>query len=308
MIGIEDIGVYIPPTFESNLDKFEKHQIDESFVRNKIGIVCLVKKDKEQLSSDLCVLAVEDLKSRRPDLLEDVDFVCVCTQNPDYQLPQTSALVHDKLEFSNHCASFDISLGCSGYVYGLHIAKSFMEQNDLKKGLFFTSDPYSDILDHHDKSTDLLFGDAATATLLSEKPVFEITKGIFETCGKKHNALIKRENKPLFMDGREIFNFVMKFAPATIKKCIEKNKLSEEDIDLYILHQASKYIVSMLTKRMKVDKNKVPFDAGDIGNTISSTIPIILRKYIHDLNYNHILISGFGVGLSMGTTLLRKIQ
>jgi 3-oxoacyl-[acyl-carrier-protein] synthase-3 len=307
MIGIENIASYTPPKSEDNMSKLEKFSTDEIFIQTKIGFNKLTRKEPHQKSSDLCLLAFEELQKKQAINVKDVDFVSVCTQNPDYQIPHTSAIVHKRLGLSINCAAFDISLGCSGWVYGIHNSIAFMNQNDLQCGLFFTSDPYSEILDPEDKNTSLLFGDASTVTLITKSPLYRVKKGVFQTAGSKYEALIKRENEPLYMNGREIFNFVIKHTPRLIELCLEKNNLSPEKVDKYLFHQASKYIIDMLTKKAKLDSEKVIFSAQRIGNTVSSTIPILLEEEMQEDNSKTLLTSGFGVGLSMAATILERV-
>lgn len=307
MIGINNIGCYIGSERVSNLEKAEKHDVTDTFITEKIGIVEVARKKPAEKTSDLCVPAYDDLAARVAEsALDDIEFLCVCTQNGDYQLPHTSAILQSKLGISKNCAAFDISLGCSGYVYSLHIAKSFMESNGLKKGLLFTSDPYSNIIDINDKNTDLLFGDGATVTLLTENPVFDVKNGVFETDGSRFDHLIKRNNELLVMNGRGIFEFAMKNVPAIVDKCLEKNGFKKEDIDLFLLHQASKYIVDNLCRRMKLEPEKTPFVIKNYGNTISSSIPMMLRNYLEETTKKNILICGFGVGLSIACSILRR--
>jgi 3-oxoacyl-[acyl-carrier-protein] synthase-3 len=307
-IGIAKIGYHIAPESVKTLDKAEQFGLSQDFVRKKTGFVALARKDRAQKASDLCVGAFGQLLTQvqTESDLADIDFICVCTQNGDYQIPHTSAVVQDKLVIDHACAAFDISLGCSGYVYALHITKSFMESNGFSKGLLFTSDPYSEIIDPADKNTALLFGDAGTVTLLSDNPVFDIGKGLFETHGKHHDHLIKRDRQKLVMNGRGIFNFTMSAAPDNIDRCLQKNHLSKSDIDVFLLHQASKYIVDHLCRRLALPPGKVPFTAGNHGNTVSSSIPLALRPFLDQLDYRCMLLCGFGVGLSIATTVLRR--
>ena len=307
MIGINNIGCYIASDRISNLEKAEKHGVAHDFITEKIGIASVARKKSSEKASDLCVLAYDDLVACvNESALNDIEFLCVCTQNGDYQLPQTSAILQSKLGISKNCAAFDISLGCSGYVYSLHIAKSFMESNGIKKGLLFTSDPYSDIIDTNDKNTDLLFGDGATVTLLTENSVFDVKNGAFETDGSRFDHLIIRNNELLVMNGRGIFEYVMKEVPPIVDKCLETNGFKKEDIDLFLLHQASKYMIDILCRRMKLEPEKTPFVIKDYGNTISSSIPIMLRDYLEDTTKKNILICGFGVGLSLACSILRR--
>ena len=181
-----------------------------------------------------------------------------------------------------------------------------MESNGLKKGLLFTSDPYSNIIDTNDKNTDMLFGDGATATFLTENSVFEVRKGIFGTDGSRFDYLIKRNNDWLVMNGRGIFEFTMKEVPGIVDKCLETNGLKKENIDLFLLHQASKYIVDNLCRRIKLQPEKTPFSAEAYGNTISSSIPMLLKDHMEDPTKINILICGFGVGLSVASSILRR--
>jgi len=307
MIGINNIGCYITSERISNIEKAEKHGVTHDFIMKKIGIASVARKKSSEKASDLCALAYADLLARvNESTLDDIEFLCVCTQNGDYQLPQTSAIVQSKLGISKNCAAFDISLGCSGYVYSLHIAKSFMDASGLKKGLLFTSDPYSEIIDPNDKNTDLLFGDGATATLLTDNPVFDLGNGAFETDGKMFEHLIKRDNEKLVMNGRGIFNFAMTHVPEIVTRCLNANALRKEEIDFFLLHQANKYIIDNLRRRMKLEQEKVPFLIKEYGNTVSSSIPIALREYLDKTDKINILICGFGVGLSIASSILRR--
>lgn len=145
MIGIQNIAYYISETRENNLNRvFNGVQVDDEFVKNKIGIEQVARKKEGELASDLCIQAYNALKKKNSNIdINDIDLICVCTQNGDYTIPHTSAVLHHKLCAKKECATFDISLGCSGYVYSLDIVTGFMEKNNLKKALLFTSDPYS---------------------------------------------------------------------------------------------------------------------------------------------------------------------
>lgn len=307
MIKVESVASFICDNKETNIGKiFNNEQVSESFLNNKIGILNVAIKSPSDKASDLCVKAYNKLVEANCNFKpEDIDCICVCTQNGDYNIPHTSAIVHEKLGFNKNCAVFDISLGCSGYVYSLGIMKSYMEQNGLKKGLLFTSDQYSSILDSNDKNTSLIFGDGASVTLLSESGNYKIGMSDCYTDGSLFDTLIHPADKPLYMDGRMIYNFVMENVPNIINRCITKNGLTQNEIDIYLLHQASKFIVDSLTRRMKLDKEKVPFEIMDYGNTISSSIPIILEKYINRC-YNNMLLCGFGVGLSIASVVLSR--
>ena len=303
MLGIKNIATYLPQRKVSNYDKKEKFELDDDFIENKIGVKSQCLKEDDEKASDLCVKAFANLVKKMNIDKETIDCCIVVTQNPDFNIPHTSAIVHGKLELSQECACFDISLGCSGYIYGLSNILAFMKNNGLKNGLLFTSDPYSEIIDHNDKNTDLIFGDGATVTYISEDPLYIPKDFSFGTNGQGYKEILCDDQ--LYMNGRAVFNFTATTIPKHIQKLLIKNDLEDSDIDRYILHQGSKYIVDTIRKRLKVDESKVPFDMYEYGNTVSSAVPIILEKELNN-NHQRLLLSAYGVGLSWGSTILEK--
>jgi len=304
MIGIEAIGTYIPEQRIDNLARMEKFGVDATFLETKTGMLSLSVKAQGEETSDLCVSAFKNLKRKVDVSVEEIDCIVVCTQNPDgCGLPHTSAIVHSKLGLPDSCAVFDISLGCSGFVYGLSVIQGFMLSNGFKKGVLFTADPYSKIIDKEDKNTSLLFGDAATATLISDTPVYRTGKFLFGSRGSE-SAAVKVSDGKLGMNGRGVFSFTATVIPNHIRDMLQMNGLSVEDIDSFALHQGSYFIVDTLCKRLGVDKKKVPFIAADYGNTVSSSIPLVLNGLSGD--EGKIVIAAFGVGLSWASTVLLK--
>jgi 3-oxoacyl-[acyl-carrier-protein] synthase-3 len=231
----------------------------------------------------------------------------VCTQNPDCNLPHTSAIIHGKFDLPDSCAAFDISLGCSGFVYGLAIIESFMRNSEMSNGIFITADPYSKIVDESDKNTSLLFGDASTATYIGKNPTFISGKYTFGTLGKNYASLICNNNT-LSMNGRNVFNFLAEKIPTDIAKVLRINNLTLEDIDLFLLHQGSKYIIDFLIQKTPLPKDKTPFAIENYGNTVSSSIPLMLSDFIKNNSTRKILMSGFGVGLSWASGILIRVK
>jgi len=306
MIGIEEIGVYLPSNSVSNYDQKEKFDMDDYFIENKIGVSSVTRMLEDENTSDMGVKAYQELQKKTDSTFEEIDCLFVVTQNPDYNLPHTSAIIHGKLDLPENCACFDISLGCSGFIYGLSVIESFMLQNKMKKGVLITADPYSKVINPKDKNTSILFGDGAAATLISNNPQLVSGEFSFGTRGKEYEGLIC-ENNVLSMSGHAIFNFAAKTVPGDIKIVLAKNNLEIEDIDCYVFHQGSKYIVDTLRKRLKVDPEKVPFTIGEYGNTVSSSLPIILSDLFDKKDIKQIVISGFGVGLSWASTVLTRV-
>ena len=307
MLGIESIATYIPDTKKSNYELKEKFELDDDFIENKIGVKYHTVKDEGFKSSDMCVKAFENLQKQTDVNIDEIECCIVVTQNPDFNIPHTSAVVHGKLDLPSNCAAFDVSLGCSGYVYGLSNIIAFMKNNGMKKGLLFTSDQYSDIVDINDKNTALLFGDAATVSLISEDALLSSVDFSFGTNGKDYKELVCDDK--LYMNGRAVFSFTATTAPKHIKALLEKNNLTDEDIEKYYLHQGSKYIVDTIRKRLKTDASKVPFAMAEYGNTVSSSIPIMLAKDISRLKKDDkVILSAFGVGLSWASAIIQKIK
>lgn len=306
-LGIKAIGSYIPDNAIDNIKQAECFGETEEFIRTKIGAVKLPRMGGSQDTSDLAVAAVTDLFSRNEDLdPTQIDALVVVTQNPDAcGLPHTSALVQAKLGLPTTVAAFDISLGCSGYVYGLYTLKGFLEASGLKNGILVTVDPYSKIVDPEDRVTALLFGDAATATWIGEKPKLELGLVKYGTDGSGADNLIVVDNK-LKMNGRQVFNFAAVKVPPQIKGLIDESSIELDDVDLFCIHQGSGAIVDAIARRFGDSSKLFVKSIEDTGNTVSSSVPLILKNYIDDSDVKNVIVSGFGVGLSWATALLKR--
>lgn len=304
-IGIEEIATYLPKNKISNYERLHEFDINHDFVDKKTGFKYLFKINKKDQASDLCMGAFFNLEKRKKINLDDIGCCVVVTQNPDYKIPNVSSILHKKLKLNQNCSCFDISLGCSGYVYSLSIITSFMKSNKISKGLLFTADPYSKIIDENDKNTSLLFGDGASVTLISQNKKYVTGKFSFGTKGENYKDLIY--NNKLSMNGRSVFNFSAKNIPNDIIKVLKLNNLKKEEIDLFVLHQGSKLIIDTIRDKLNIEENKLKFYASEYGNLISSSIPFGLESEILNYKNKNILISGFGVGFSWSSTLLKKI-
>lgn len=308
MAKITAVAHYIPDLVEDNMQKQQKFDVSEEFILAKLGVRQVTRMLGDDDTSDMCVKAFQALPEHSKP--KQIDCIIVCTQNPDGKgIPHTSAIVHDKLKLDEQCACFDVSLGCSGYVYCLSIIKSFMASNGFESGLLFTADPYSKIIDPDDKNTAMLFGDAATVTVLetTEKSTTGISleEFVFHTKGSAGKSLNNFEG-PLMMNGRAVFNFALTHVPEQVNKLMDKAEIKIEDVDVFLFHQGSKFIVENITKRIGVDKRKVPIVLEDYGNTVSSSIPLMLESVLHDNDKDTIVMSGFGVGLSWASCIAKR--
>ena len=309
MIGIKSIRSYVPTESTDNLEQALRFNETEAFIRDKIGALTLPVKSPIQDTSDLALLAVKNLIDQDDLAPERLDALVVVTQNGDGEgLPHTSAVLQGKLGLPTHVAAFDISLGCSGYVYGLSVLRGIMEQANLKNGILVTADPYSKIVDHDDRNTALIFGDAATATWLCEGGPWTFGVPLLATDGSGSENLYKKNGK-LIMNGRQVFNFASKQVPIQISQWLQGNKMQANDIDLFCLHQGSAFIVETIAKKFPAVQERFIKDILTTGNTISSSIPLLLEKHVLPSDkINSVLVSGFGVGLSWATNGLFRTK
>lgn len=305
MLGIEAIGSYLPPTKINNHQTGARWDLKPEFIDDKIGVIERLIKNADEDTSDLAVKAFEALRQKAGSDLTDIDALVVVTQNPDYNIPHVAGLVHGKLSLPQSVSTFDISLGCSGFVYGVHILIGFLQSVGMKRGVLITADPYSKVIDPEDKNTVLLFGDAATATLIGPDPLYVPHSFAGGSQGDLKRALICEDGK-LEMNGRDVFNFAATTAPGIVAQTLERAELTIEDIDVFMFHQGSGYILDTLARRMKIDPAKVARGLAHVGNTVSSSIPLLLEIEIDSNRRDKLLLCGFGVGLSYASCICQR--
>ncbi len=286
-------------------------------IYEKVGIAERAVSDENEYASDFAVQASFKLFKKLKLDINSVDFLIYCTQSPDYFLPTTACIIHEKLGLNKSAGAIDINQGCSGYIYGLAFSKSLIVSGVAKNVLLLTSDTYTKYLDPNDKGNRSIFGDGASATLISNSNNRNILNFSLGSDGSgAHNLIVKnsgiRNNtfclKPtLFMNGTEIFNFTLKSIPNLINDVLIKNKLDLNDIDLFIFHQANKFMLNHLRRKIGIDKEKFIIDLESTGNTVSSTIPICINKYYKEFcKSKYILLCGFGVGYSWGACIIEN--
>ncbi len=304
-VRIASIGNYVPSRRVSNVDKLPTFGLEQDFLQKKLGIVARAEKEPNEDTSDMCVKAFADLVSRTDISLADVELCCVVTQNPDRNIPHTAAIVHQKLGLSRRCMTFDISQGCAGYVHALALVVSLMERFGQDNALVFTCDPYSKVVDPNDKGTSLIFGDAASVTLLRQKcDGYALVDATFGTEPGTTSCLHTGDGA-LKMDGASVLFHATHNVPASVRSLLEKNGKTIDDIDAFLLHPGSKRVVDLIKKELQLPDAKVPFEIAEIGNTVSSSIPLVLQRYVRRKQEEWLLLSGFGVGFSWGTCLLQ---
>jgi len=273
----------------------------------KTGIAARHVAASDETTYELAVRACEDLFAQGVDR-SVVDSVIFCTQNPKYRLPSSACLLQHALGLPTAVAALDVSLGCSGFVYALSLAKGQIASGAAKNVLVVTAETYSRCLGADDRSTRAIFGDAAAATFVDADVAAHLGGFVFGTDGAGAGKLIVREGKPLFMDGPEIFNFALDVVPETVESVRAKNGLAPEDVDLYVFHQANRFLLQALQKVCGIPEDLFYVNLEDIGNTVSASVPIALRRAADEGRLKPgmtVLTVGFGVGLSWAGTVLR---
>lgn len=313
-IGIRGIGSYLPQQRRLSSDLSLNLGFDLDFLVNKVGIEQRPVSGENESVVDMAVAACRQLHESHTDFdPKKIELVVFCTQTPDYQIPHASALLQDRLGLGK-IAAFDIGLACSGFVYSLAVALSFMQTHGFMQALLVTSEAYTKLIQEGDRDTMALFGDGAAAVWLGPEPVAEVGNFTFGTDGAGHRALMVENGGSrhpgrighLHMNGKAIFNFVMHTMPHELRTCLDKNDLSVDQIDYFVFHQASKYVLDMLAKRLRLPSDKIFINLANLGNTVSSTIPLALRDMIgaNLLFGKKVFVSGFGAGLSWASTIL----
>lgn len=286
---------------------------------------------REMLVSDLAVGAGEALFAEHEGSRDGIDYLLLCTQSPDYYLPTTACLVQHRLGLPKTVAALDFNLGCSGFVYGLSLAKGLLAGNLARKVLLITAETYTKHIHPYDRSTRTIFGDGAAATLLTEEDIPRIGSFVLGTDGSGGANLIVpsgamalprstetaqeqtdesgniRSKDNLFMNGPEIFSFTLRVVPDMIGQTLILNSLTLDDIDLFVFHQANRFILENLRDKLGIAPERFIIDVEETGNTVSATIPIALRRALDKgclTEGQKVLIAGFGVGYSWGATVL----
>ena len=291
-------------------------------IQEKLGITSRPIAADHECSSDLAVRAAEKLFATGKYTAAEIDFVLFCTQTPDYFLPTSACLIQDRLGIPKPAGALDYNLGCSGYVYGLGLAKGLIETGQANNILLLTGETYSKLLMPDDKGTRTLFGDAGTATLISATacetemlgPFIYGTDGsgaehlIVHYGGMRKPGIPRSDVDGLCMNGSEIFTFSVREVSKAVEALMAKSQTSIDTIDLFIFHQANAYMLEFLRKKCLIPDEKFHTWYATTGNTVSNTIPIALHHAIAEGKIQQgmtAMFVGFGVGLSWGACVAR---
>ncbi|MBZ4041967.1 ketoacyl-ACP synthase III [Flavobacterium hibisci] len=305
----------------------EFHNYDFSKFEVKVGIKNRYWVGEKETALDLAVQVCEKLFESQDR--QEIDYVLYCTQSPEYFLPTTACVLQNKLGLKKNIGALDFNLGCSGFTYGVSLAKGLITSGQVKNVLLVTAETYSKYLHPKDKSNRAIFGDAATATLLSFDEIEGLGEFLFGTDGSGYDKLIVKNgasrfqfdpqspeivygtdntytDNHLYMNGPEVFNFTSEVIPNFTKEILEKNNVKTENINQFVFHQANAFMLNFIRKRLKIVTENFFIDLEDGGNTVSCTIPIALKKYSQSIEKETtIAIVGFGVGLSWSGGLIK---
>ena len=326
--NVEIVGVSacVPKQKEDNSQIYPKWGDYDSFIAST-GIKSHRAASSNITTCDLCYESAKKLITELQWNKDEIDALIFVSQTPDYVLPPTSYILQEKLEFSQNCYTLDVSLGCSGCVYGLSVITSLMQNGTIKKGLLLVGDTISKICSKEDKSTYPLFGDAGSATALVYNQNASPFYFNLHTDGTGYNNIIvkdggyrnpvsesslrsklvsegiERNSLNLELDGMNVFSFGITKVPKCINELVEHFNLDKEKTDLFVFHQANKFMNEKICKKLKLDEEKTPLSLDEFANTSCASIPLTLVTRCQEnlKNTSQSLIAcGFGVGLSWG--------
>lgn len=329
MAFIKAISYYLPEKIVTNeelIKDFPEWTVEK--VAGKVGVIERHISADNETAGDMAIHAAEKLFKEHNVSRDSIDFVLLCTQSSDYYLPSTACLIQNKLGLPTSCGAFDFNLGCSGYEYGLAVSKGLISSGIARNILFLTAETYNKYIHPRDKGNKTIFGDGATATLITTDGFAEIGEFVLGTDGGGAEGLMVKtgaskykeplndvdydengnphSSDHLFMDGKAIFDFTVKAVPPMINEVLSKNGLTKDGVDMFVFHQANKYMINFLRKLIMIDKEKFYVYLEKVGNTVSSTIPIALCEAQKEGKlHGNILLAGFGVGFSWGGCIIK---
>lgn len=265
-----------------------------------------VSNEKENVIS-LSVKSAKKILKKFPK--SKIDFLIFVTQTSDYKLPSASCVMQNLLGLKENIKAFDINMGCSGFIYALNIANNIIRNNEGKNGLIICSDVYTKFIKKNNRSCRPIFSDASCSIIVSKTIKNSIENFVFGTDGSGyHDLILKNKSEDLFMNGSRVALFSIKRVPQSIRDLLNKNKMKINEVDKFIFHQASKYVLNQIYRVLRLNKKKIFENYMNYGNTVSASIPIALKmadnkKFLK--SNDRLILSGFGVGLSWGSALLR---
>lgn len=322
MIGarITAIGTYVPERRLTNFDLEQMVDTNNEWIIQRTGIHERRITRPDEFTSDLCVSAVKDLMQRYNKTVEDVDMIIVATSTPDFPFPSVSSIIQNRLKISQ-TGAIDLSAACAGFVYALHTAHSLISSGLHKKVLVIGADTISKITDYTDRNTCILFGDGAGAVLVERDEKSKSFIGFHlgsdgrgaqhvyrSGLSKKVNDIELIDTQYLVQNGREVFRWVVRNVPDSIKQILEKTQTSLDQVDWFIPHSANLRLIEPICEKLEYPMEKTLYSLVNFGNTSAATIPLALDLGIRGgkvKNGDRVLMYGFGSGLVHAGQLLQ---
>jgi 3-oxoacyl-[acyl-carrier-protein] synthase-3 len=326
--AVGPIAVHLPERVETNAQlQAEFPSWDMDLIYKKTGIGARHIAAPDECASDLAVKAAQRLFHEHDIDPRSIDFVLLCTQTPDYPLPTTACLIQTRLGLRTNVGALDFNLGCSGYVYGLSLAEGLIRSGAVKRVLLLTAETYSKYIHPADRSLRTIFGDGAAATLVEAAPEPTLWAFQFGTDGTGADTLLvtqggarpadqalkprhrQRWESALYMDGPSLITFTVAAVPQLVANILQAAQLTDQDVDFYLFHQATLKMLQQLRERMGVSEQRLPMVLEDCGNTVSSTLPILihtLREQGRLKRGMRSMLVGFGVGWSWAGCMWRE--
>lgn len=332
-VGITAMAACVPrhviDNYHYDLDIWPEEEVKK--VVDKVGVYERRFVDEETCSSDLCYAAAEKLIADNNIDRKEIDLLVFLSQTPDYRMPATSILLQDRLRLPMSTMAFDISLGCSGFISALNIVYAMMQNNGFKKALLLNGETRSKVYSRKDRREAFIFGDAGAAAIIERNEQFESSHFSINSDGSRGNLIMIpaggyrnmssvstlqervvdeygniRSDEQGHMDGADVFNFVIKEVPKDIRLLMEKTGEDIHDLDYYVFHQANAFINNYIAKKMKLDKEKIPWTIQKYGNTSSVSIPLTIISELKEQmqGRKRLMLSAFGVGMAWATSIV----
>ena len=331
-VGIKALAAAVPHTVINNYEYTQHFPAEEvKEVVDKVGVFERRFADQQTCSSDLCFAAAEKLFADNAIERSEIDLLVFISQTPDYRMPATSVILQHRLGLPNHTIAFDMVLGCSAFIYGLSVVYALLQNRGLRKALILNGETRSKVYSPKDRRTAFIFGDAGVAALIerddrvgpswfslnsdgSREDLIKINGGGYRNPSSLETLKERvvdeygniRNDEQGYMNGGDVFNFVIREIPTDIKLLLDHTGKMKDDFDYIVFHQANNFINSYIAKKLKLNLEKIPSTIAKYGNTSSVSVPLTIASELKDkLNgRKELLLSAFGVGMTWATAIV----
>ena len=320
------LGSYLPKKVLTNQDLEQMVETSDEWIITRTGMKERRIAAQDEFCSDMGTKAALKALEQADIQIDQIDLILVATITPDYLFPSTAALIQAQLK-ATKAAAFDIQAACTGFLYTLSLAKSYIENGTYQTILVVAAEKLSSIVNYQDRNTCVLFGDGAAAAVISHQSIgLRIQEVCLGTDGELASLLympaggcrlptsqetVLAKQHYIYMEGKEVFKHAVRRMESAIKECLAQANLKEEDINWLIPHQANVRIIEAIAKRFSIDDTRVYKTVHKYGNTSASSVPIALEELVRTQavkEQEHIVLVAFGAGLTWGAAILEKVE